>query len=221
MDGFLDKIIEGNCIEVMRKFPAESIDLVLTDPPYGITLKAQRKTSKFHDVTIANDDQLAWLPHWSSELYRVAKNVAYIFCGWSTVGEFQTQLTRAGFKIKNVLVWHKNWLGMGNNFRPNYELIILAIKSTFVTKSRNLSNVLTVRRLSPKKLTHIAEKPVALLEILIRESTNVGDIVLDSFSGSGATCAAAQRLGRRFVGIELSPAYCELARCRTRFGQAI
>ena len=79
---------------------------------------------------------------------------------------------------------------MGNNFRPNYELIILAIKSTFVTKSRNLSNVLTVRRLSPKKLTHIAEKPVALLEILIRESTNVGDIVLDSFSGSGATCAA-------------------------------
>src|SRR5438445_12987543 len=190
MDGFLDKIIKGNCIEVMRKFPAESIDLVLTDPPYGITLKAQRKTSKFHDVTIANDDQLAWLPHWSSELYRVAKNVAYIFCGWSTVGEFQTQLTRAGFKIKNVLVWHKNWLGMGNNFRPNYELIILAIKSTFITKSRNLSNVLTVRRLSPKKLTHIAEKPVALLEILIRESTNVGDIVLDSFSGSGATCAA-------------------------------
>ena len=107
MDGFLDKIIEGNCIEVMRKFPAESIDLVLTDPPYGITLKAQRKTSKFHDVTIANDDQLAWLPHWSSELYRVAKNVAYIFCGWSTVGEFQTQLTRAGFKIKNVLVAQK------------------------------------------------------------------------------------------------------------------
>jgi site-specific DNA-methyltransferase (adenine-specific) len=165
---------------------------------YGISLKAQRRTSKFRDVTIDNDNQLAWLPCWASELYRVAKNVAYIFCGWPTVGEFQAQLTRAGFKIKNVIVWHKDWFGMGHNFRPNYELIILAVKSTFVTKSRNLSNVLTVRRLPPKRLTHIAEKPVTLLEILIRESSNVGDIVLDTFCGSGSTCAAAQQVRQAF-----------------------
>jgi site-specific DNA-methyltransferase (adenine-specific) len=214
MLGFLDKIIEGDCLEVMRNFPNTSIDLVLTDPPYGISLQAQRKTSKFHGIRIANDDHLDWLPSWSGELYRVAKNVAYIFCGWSHVGEFQKHLTAAGFKIQNVLVWHKDWLGLGRNFRPNYELIILAAKSKFATKSRNLSNVLTVRRLSPGKLIHIAEKPVKLLEILVRESTNVGDIVLDTFCGSGATCVAAQQLRRRFVGIELDPCYCALSRRR-------
>src|SRR5947208_7080465 len=74
------KNIEGDCIEVMRNFPSASIDLVLTDPPYGISLQAQPKTSKFHGIRIANDDHLGWLPSWSGELYRVAKNIAYIFC---------------------------------------------------------------------------------------------------------------------------------------------
>lgn len=207
-------LMHGDCLELMKDIPDGSVDLVLTDPPYGMSLKPQRSTSKFNGIKIANDDHLSWLPEYADQLHRVAKNVVFSFVDWAHLRDFQNEYERVGFKIKNVLVWHKDWFGMGNNFRPNYELCIFACKTSVVTRSNNISNVLKVRRLSPTKMTHVAEKPVSLLEILIKETTEEGATILDSFMGTGSTGVACVNTNRRFIGMEKELKYFEIARKR-------
>lgn len=107
-------------------------------------------------------------------------------------------------------MWNKDWFGMGNNYRPNYELIILCCKTNIKTKSNNKSNILTYRRLSPKKLSHSCEKPLPLLEDLITELTNENDVIIDTFAGSFSTCVACKNTNRRYIGIELDKNYFDI-----------
>ncbi len=148
-----------------------------------------------------------------NEIYRVSKNAVCIFCGWQNVDKFKIALEKK-FTIKNILVWNKDWFGMGNNYRPNYELIILCCKTNIKSKSNNKSNILTYRRLSAKKLLHSCEKPVLLLQDLLYELSDENDIVLDPFMGSGSTGEAAINLNRKFVGIELDEYYFNVAKNR-------
>lgn len=115
-------LLNGDCFEVMKEFPNDYIDFVLTDPPYGINLTPQRKNGKFKNTKVENDNSLEWLPGFVNEVYRVSKNVVCVFCGWQNIDKFKIEFERK-FIIKNVLVWNKDWFGMGNNYRPNYELI--------------------------------------------------------------------------------------------------
>lgn len=103
---------------------------------------------------------------------------------------------------------------MGNNYRPNYELILLLCKTNVKTKSNNKSNILTYRRMSPKKMRHSCEKPVALLEDLITELSDENDIVLDCFMGSGATGEVCVNTNRKFIGIELDDNYFNISKDR-------
>ena len=150
----------------MKTIPDKSIDLVVTDPPYGIDLTPQRENGKFKNTKVINDDSLSWLPNFTNELYRITKNTACVFCGWQNIDKFKIELEKK-FIIKNILIWNKDWFGMGNNYRPNYEMIILLCKTNITTKSKNKSNILTYRRVSTQKMTHSCEKPVILLEDLI------------------------------------------------------
>lgn len=211
--GGLMRLINGDCLEVMKDIPDESIDLVLTDPPYGINLTPQRASGKFKNTNVINDDNLAWLSKFSSEIYRISKNIACVFCGWQHVDKFKQSLEHH-FAIKNILIWNKDWFGMGNNYRPNYELIIVGCKKNFVTKSNNKSNILTYRRLPPKSMLHSCQKPVLLLEDIISELSNVGDVVFDGFMGSGSTGVACVNTGRKFIGIELDEKYFNIAKQR-------
>ena len=195
--------------------PRGGVDLVVTDPPYGISLTPQRENGKFKNTKVLNDDNLDWLDEWVNEIYRVSKNIVCIFCGWQKVDVFKQALEKK-FICKNILVWNKDWFGMGNNYRPNYELCILCCKTNLKTKSNNKSNILTYRRLSPTKMLHSCEKPVALLEDLIYELSNEGDIVLDCFMGSGSTGEAAKNLNRNFIGIELDEKYFNIAKERLK-----
>lgn len=148
-----------------------------------------------------------------NSLFRVSKNIVCIFCGWQKIDVFKQALARK-FEIKNILVWDKDWFGMGNNYRPNYELIILCCKRAFKTKSNNKSNILKYRRVAPRKLVHSCEKPIELIEDLISELSNEGDIVLDPFMGSGTTALAALKLNRHYIGYEIDPHYFEIAENR-------
>ena len=195
--------------------PRGGVDLVVTDPPYGISLTPQRENGKFKNTKVLNDDNLDWLDEWVNEIYRVSKNIVCIFCGWQKVDVFKQALEKK-FICKNILVWNKDWFGMGNNYRPNYELCILCCKTNLKTKSNNKSNILTYRRLSPTKMLHSCEKPVALLEDLIYELSNEGDVVLDCFMGSGSTGEAAKNLNRNFIGIELDEKYFNIAKERLK-----
>lgn len=197
----------------MKKIPDESIDLVVTDPPYGINLTPQREKGKFRDTKVLNDNNLDWLPKYVQELHRVTKNVACVFCGWQNIDKFKIEFEKM-FTIKNVLIWNKDWFGMGNNYRPNYEMILLLCKTNVKTKSNNKSNILTYRRKSPQKMTHSCEKPVILLQDLITELSNEGDIILDTFMGTGSCGEATITNNRKFVGIELDDTYFEIAKQR-------
>ena len=103
---------------------------------------------------------------------------------------------------------------MGNNYRPNYELCILCCKTNITTKSKNKSNILKYRRVSPQKMLHSCEKPVALMEDLILELSNEKELVVDLFMGSGATGVACVKTNRKFIGIEIDEGYYNIAKER-------
>lgn len=205
-----DVIYNEDCLEGMKRIPDGSIDLVVTDPPYGINLTPQRANGKFKNSIVLNDDNLHWLDDCVSELYRISKNVVCVFCGWQKIDIFKQAFEKM-FLIKNILVWDKDWFGMGNNYRPNYELCLLCCKTNIITKSKNKSNILKYRRISPNKLSHSCEKPVALLEDLILELSDENDIILDPFLGSGTTAVAAVNTNRHYIGFELDEKYFDIA----------
>jgi site-specific DNA-methyltransferase (adenine-specific) len=206
------KLYQGDCLEVMDELIKDDVkvDMILTDPPYGIDLTPQRENGKFKNTKVINDNNLCWLPKFVNQIYALTKNTAIIFCAWQNIDKFKIELEKK-FTIKNILIWNKDWFGMGNNYRPNYELILLCCKTNITTKSKNKSNILTYRRIPPQKLKHSCEKPVGLLEDLIYELTDENDIVLDSFMGSGSTGVACLNTNRKFIGIELDENYFNIA----------
>ena len=209
----LNKIYNENCFVGVKEIDDNSIDLLLTDPPYGINLTPQRTNGKFHNEKVINDNTLDWLPQFVEESYRVCKNTALVFCNWQNYDKFKQEFEKK-FVIKNLIVWNKDWFGMGNNFRPNHEFIMLCCKTNVKTKSNNLSNILTYRRLSPQKMLHSCEKPVKLLELLITELTEENETVADMFVGSGSTLEACINTNRNYIGFELDENYYQVANSR-------
>ena len=209
----LNKIYNTSFQEGCKYIEENSIDLLLTDPPYGINLTPQRSTGKFHKEKVVNDNTLELLPDLVDESYRVCKNTVLVFCNWQNYDKFKHEFEKK-FTIKNCIVWNKDWFGMGNNFRPNHEFILVCCKTNIKTKSKNISNIIKYRRLHPKNMLHVCEKPVGLLEILINELTNEKDVILDCFLGSGSTIEACINTNRNYVGFELNKEYYELAKNR-------
>lgn len=207
-------IQQGDCLELMKNIPDGSIDLVVTDPPYGMGFVSNRRKEKYNPIK--NDTSLHWLNALVDELYRVLKTntAVYCFCSWHNVDIFKTAFERK-FKLKNIIVWEKNNTSMGDlkgSYAPKYELVIYAHKGRRVLNGFRHSDVLKAKRTGNKY--HPTEKPVDLLEIFVTESSDSGDIVLDPFLGSGSTGVACVNTGRRFIGMELDNKYFEVAKQR-------
>ena len=111
MDRFLNQIIEGDCLEVMRDIPDKSVDLVVTDPPYLIEYKTNHRKDKNHDFcsTIQNDNNPELIKDYIAECYRIMKDntAIYMFCSFDKVDFFKQELEKH-FTIKNMIVWVKN-----------------------------------------------------------------------------------------------------------------
>jgi site-specific DNA-methyltransferase (adenine-specific) len=108
-----NKLIQNKWENILPLLPDESIDLVLSDPPYGISFHGRKKAKNaLTPQFFQNDSDLEWLDKWVLEIHRVLKpdRHAYIFCSWHNVDRFKRAL-EAHFKIKNILVWHKNHWG--------------------------------------------------------------------------------------------------------------
>ena len=206
-------IQQGDCLELIKKVENNHIDLLLTDPPYGIDLTPQRESGKFKNTKVINDNNLDWLEQFVDESYRVCKNAGLVFCNWQNYDKFK-QAFEKKFIIKNLIVWNKDWFGLGNNFRPNHEFIMLICKSNIKTKSNNLSNILKFRRMPSQRMHHSCEKPLELLKLLITELTEEQEIILDPFAGSFSTGEAAIITNRKFIGYELDEKYFEIGKNR-------
>jgi len=202
----------GDNMITLAKMPKETVDLILTDPPYAINYQSQRRVKNPKFKPLENDNNGDWIPKFAQESYRVLKNDRhlYCFCRHDTYPIFISALKEAGFKLKRTLIWIKNNHGSGDlkgDYAPQDEWIIFAQKGMRHLNGKRCSNVLFFNRISSKKLLHATEKPVQLLKFLIEKSTNEWELVLDPFSGSGSTMHAAIEMQRAYCVIELSEEY--------------
>ena len=195
-----NKIIQGDCLEIMKTMPDKCVDLIITDPPYGMDFQSNHRYEK-HDK-IANDLEF---PLWVfDEFTRLARNAVYVFCRWDNIPAVPPP--------KSVLVWVKNNWSMGDlqhEHGRQWEACLFYPQEGHEFIKRIPDVIYTART---GNNLHPTEKPVELIKIIL--AANVGQTVLDPFIGSGTTAVACKELGRDFIGIELSEKYCEIARNR-------
>lgn len=192
--------------ELFKRIEDKSVDLVLTDPPYGMDFQSSRRKEKH--IKIENDNNLEWLPNWCKDIKRVAKEDShlYIFCSWHNIDIFKKELEKH-FKIKNILIWEKNNHGSGDlqgDYAPKYEMCIFINNGKKLIGGRD-SNIIKAKRTNND--LHPTQKPVNLMEYFIEKSTKKGDLVLDTFSGSFPTAEACHNTDRQFKGCEINDKY--------------
>ena len=208
------KLLNGDCLELMKDIPSGSIDLVLTDPPYGMDFQSHFRKEMYSKI--GNDKVLDWLEKYVDECFRILKDntAVYFFCSWHNVDIFKQAIERK-FKIKNILIWEKNNTSMGDlkgSYAPKYEMIIFAHKGRKLLNGFRYADVIKANRTGNK--LHPTEKPVDLLELFIKNSSDENAIVFDGFMGSGSTGVACINTNRDFIGIELDENYFNIAKKR-------
>ncbi len=209
---FLNEVVNKDWEEAIKQVFDNSIDLVVTDPPYGMQFQSNRRKVLYK--SIQNDDNLDWIESWVKELKRVCKEDAhiYIFCSWHNVDIFK-QKVGAYFNVKNILIWEKNNHGSGDllgDYAPKYEMIIFCSNGSKKLNGGRDANVLKTAKTGNEN--HPTEKPVNLISYLIEKSSNKGDIVLDTFAGSFSTAQACKHTKRNFICFEIEEDYCRTAK---------
>lgn len=202
----------GDCRELLARMPGGSADMALTDPPYGIGYRSNRRKDGAHRNRIAGDNNLGAVRAASRQLHRVLKpdSALFMFADRDRQGEVCEILQRVGFRVKNRIVWDKGNHTAGDcrgAFGFRYEILILAVKGRPLIRGERHDDIWRFPRVAGQKLVHQNEKPVALLERAIESMSDPGDLVIDPFMGSGSTGEACALAGRRFLGCEIDPRY--------------
>ena len=198
----------------IKEVADKSVDLLVTDPPYGMEFQSNHRKVK-HKI-IQNDNNLDWLVGWIDELKRVMKDEAhlYIFCSWHNVEVFK-YLVGKKFNVKNILIWEKNNTGMGDldgDYAPKYEMVLFCSNGVKKLKGGRDSNILKADKTQNEN--HPTEKPLNLIQYFINKSSNIGDLVLDTFGGSCVTAIASKQLQRDCICFEIEESYCKKAMAR-------
>ena len=213
------KLYKGNCLEVMDNMDDESVDLVVTDPPYMIDYQSNRRKKEDRFDKIKNDkDNYILIQKYLAECHRIMKDntAIYCFCSWHNIDFFKQEFEKH-FKLKNIIVWNKNNHGAGDlkgSYAPRYEFILFGHKGRTLLREKRIADVVDCAKIPSKKLTHPTEKPQELLEIFIKQSSDEDSVVFDGFMGTGSCGIVANKLNRRFIGVELEDNYFEIAKTR-------
>lgn len=189
--------------------PANSVDLVLTDPPYESLEKhrAIGTTTRLKHSKASSNDWFAIFPNSRfpelfAEVHRVLRKDRhlYLFCDPETAFVAKPLAEAAGFKFWKPLVWDKKRIGMGYHYRARYEFVLFFEKGKRKLADLGVSDIIECPRIYNGYPT---EKPVEVSEVLINQSTQPGELVIDPFMGSGSVGVAALRLGRQFAGADV------------------
>lgn len=201
----INTITHGDCIEIMREMPANSVDFILTDPPYLVNYRDRDGRS------IKNDASDEWLKPAMQEAYRILKHdrVAVMFYGWTKVDAFFEAWRSAGFQPVGHIVFRKSYSSKSRFLRYQHEQAFLLAKGRPPLPRQPLGDVMEMPYSG--NTLHPTQKPVPALAKLIRSFTLPGELILDPFAGSGSTCAAALLTGRKHLGIELDAEYHQTA----------
>ena len=242
IEAYINRIIQGDCLELFRQIPDNSVDVTFADPPFNL----KKKYNSMKD-SLELEEYLHWCKCWIAEMVRVTKPTGSIFVHnipkWLTYyAGFLNQLA----DFKHWISWDAPTAPMGKTLQPAHYGILFYAKDAKQNKFYEIryphkrcrkcnylhkdyggkkaglhpfgplvSDAWTdVHRIKHNKYRdeHPCQLPIHLLERLILMSTDEGDIVLDPFSGTGTTAVAAKRLGRRYIGFELDEQYATIAR---------
>src|SRR3990167_926358 len=194
--------------DILKFIPDKSIDLVLTDPPYGVSFKKKGEPYMIGD----HINPLPWL---YPVLYKILKDdgAIFVFSSMSYVTEsllpFQTF-----FKLHNIIIWDKInpiYPRSKGHFRLQYEPILYGSKGLHNLKSKKSGDIIQCKIPRGKERCHPTQKPTELLMTILKSTLDTKDLILDPFLGSGTTAVCAKKLGRKCIGIEISEAYCSIA----------
>ncbi|MBI4852681.1 MAG: site-specific DNA-methyltransferase [Acidobacteria bacterium] len=241
LNKYLNKITQGDCLDLLRNIPDNSIDVTFADPPFNLK-KKYNSTSDSLELK----EYLGWCEKWLKEMVRVTKPTGSIFVHnipkWLT---YYTNFLNKNAYFKHWISWDAPTLPMGKTLQPSHYGILYYAKNIEQNKFYEIryqhkrcrkcnylhkdyggkkaglhpfgpliSDVWTdIHRIKHNKYRdkHPCQLPLHLLERIILMSTDQADIVLDPFSGTGTTALAAKRLGRNFIAFELDLDYVEIA----------
>src|SRR5215475_13965548 len=220
-------LAQHDAVAWLRTLPSESVDLVVTDPPYESLEKhrAIGTTTRLKQSKASSNVWFAIFPNARfgelfAEVFRVLKRNAhfYLYCDPETMFVAKPLAEQAGFKFWKPLIWDKRRIGMGYHYRARYECILFFEKGKRKLNDLGIADIVEAPRISGG---YPAEKPSAVSEVLIRQSTEPGQLVIDPFMGSGSVGVAAVTAGRIFAGNDLCREAVDIARDRLREARAL
>ena len=214
------RVVQGDCLDVLRALPDGCVDAVVTDPPYGISYQSARRTDKSRwKPKIANDGApFVW---WLYDAGRVLRDGGAVlcFCRWDVQEAFRVAIGWAGLKVRAQIIWDRIAHGAGDpavSPAPQHDVIWYATKGRRVFHGDRQKSVVRAPRIQGDALRHPNEKPEPLLTQLIEGYVPPGELVLDPFLGSGTTAAVCAATGRMCLGIEIDARYADTCRRRVR-----
>ncbi len=206
----------GDCTLLLETIPDNSLDLLLTDPPYGIDYESEhREVNPFEKME--NDRLEETIPVVAKALAIASRKLKpnshiYIFTSWKTYPAL-LPVVQTHFQVKNLLVWEKNNWTAGDldaNYGQIHEFIVFAHKGRRHLNGRRDASVFHFDRVPENGRVHPTEKPVPFLEYLVEKSSLPGEVVCDPFAGVASTCIAAKNKGRKYLGMEVEKRWYEL-----------
>ena len=217
------KLYHGDCLEVMKNIEDGSVDLVVTDPPYEIATTGAGiyKQADKQYVKELNGMKDGFSEEVLDELCRVMKKInIYFFCSQKQIIPLLDYFVKKKKCNWNILSWHKTnpIPACGNKYLTDTEFILffrekgVKVYGSFDTKRTWYATPLN--QSDKKKYGHPTVKPLSILENLVMNSSQEGEVVLDCFMGSGSTGVAALNTNRNFIGIELDEGYFKIAQNR-------
>ncbi len=202
MDLPVNQIVTGDCLEIMKDWPDNCVDLVLTDPPYGVGVNYDR----FNDT---QDNLIPLVRQFMNQSVRISKRTV-LTCGHTNIWHYPEA------------TWVMAWVNKAGSNRNSWgftcwQPILCYGKDPYLANGLGARHDIIIANETTEKLGHPCAKPIKFWTTLLhRASVKTTDLILDPFCGSGTTCVAAKMLGRNYIGIDISPEYCEIARMRLK-----
>ena len=212
----VNKIYNINCLDGLKKLEDNSVHLLITDPPYSIGTTSTGGKGDWLDNNLISP----FFVKWFDEIKRVLHDYGefYINSDWRTY-PFLFPIAMTKMAVKNCIVWDYEWIKAGSHYRFSHEFIIYGVKKEghkrkFSASERDVWRIRPINFTDKEGKHHQAEKPLDLIRKMILNSSKEGDLILDTFVGSGTTALACKQLKRNFIGFEINPEYVKVANRR-------
>jgi DNA modification methylase len=211
----------ADCLDIIHQIPDHRVDAIIMDPPYSNYRSSRGEGAHAKKLISENPNGalgsagLAWLMRAIAlESCRVVKpsGALLVFCDCAALPGIIPMIEAAGPIYKGIIIWNKEHFGNGVGFRMQHEHIVHFQYGAAKYHNQGTPSVISCTRTKQADQIHINQKPVDLLESLIKVVTPPGGVVLDPFMGSGSTGKACLNLGRHFIGSDINPDHCERAK---------